>query len=426
MFGMECAHCHVPAPPTGARAGEAQGSFWLRVSDKPCLTCHDGPIHHGTQTFAPECTSCHVEHEGHIVLASLSDLHCTRCHADLQTKAGTTPFERKIQSFHGSHPEFAVLVKEKNQARRIRLDDKEQLKDTAQAQLNHQKHLKPGLKGLKELQARRGMTGFWEGAEGLQLTCAYCHQPDDRRAYLLPIRYEKHCGDCHPLDFDARLPETIAPHETPLIVRAFLREVFTATLEECLRLKEGGRAAEGAAPTRKERCQELGLIKAEEEAETARPRGRLGRREEEEAPPSPERWVASQIGSGEAVLFKQRCKLCHTLKYLPDQLPEVAPTAIPIRWLPHSTFNHDAHRMLGCTECHKAGESQKTTDVLVPSIATCQECHRASGGAGSGCVECHLYHDRTRDRGLDGPFTIRDLLTGAPRPAVALPARPGG
>ena len=382
MFGVQCTQCHRPAPMKGGGSPEPGKSFWLQVSDKACLTCHDGPIHHKNQLFTPECKSCHVEHKGHVVLASVSDRHCTRCHADLQTKGPTTPFERKIQSFNAGHPEFAVLVKEENQTRRIRLDDKERLRDTAQVKLNHQKHL--------------------------ELNCTYCHKLDDRRAYMAPIQDVKHCARCHPLEFDARLLE-IAPHDKPMIVRAFLREVYTSAFEQCQTLKkEQGRAADRAAEDLKQQCRELKLIKGEKE------------------PPSPKQWVTSQMQRAEAVLFKQKCEYCHMLTYVPDKLPEAARTAIPTRWLPHSRFNHDAHRMLACTECHKARESQETTDVLLPSIATCRECHRDSGGARSRCVECHLYHDKTKERDPSGPFIIRELMMGAPPPAVAVPARPGG
>ncbi len=399
MFGLKCGHCHTPASMAAILAGPAGKSYWLRVSDKACLKCHDGPTHHESQTITPECATCHVEHKGHVVLAFMSDQHCTRCHADLQTKGPPTPFERRIQAFGADHPEFAVLVKDKDQTRRIRLDDKARLKDTAQVKLNHKKH---------------------------KLTCTYCHKPDNWRAYLEPIVYTKHCDRaCHPLDFDTRLAETVAPHDRPEIVHAFLREIFTETFEQCQTLKtKEGRAENRAAEGLKKRCQELGLIKGEEEGK--RPRGRAARREEAQKAPSPEQWVRAQMQSAQAVLFKQKCEYCHMLTYRPEKLPEVSPTAIPIRWLPHSRFDHGAHRMLACTECHKAKQSKETTDVLLPSIATCRDCHRDSGGARSGCVECHLYHDKAKDRDLNGPFTVRELMRAAPPAAVTAPTRPGG
>ena len=420
MFGVQCAQCHLASHVIAGRAGK---SFFLHVSDKGCLKCHDGPIHHENQTLTPDCASCHVEHKGHVILAFMNNQHCTRCHADLQTKGPMTPFARSIQAFSSGHPEFAVLVKEKSQISRIRLDDKGRLKDTAQVKLNHQKHLKPGLKGVEVLKAQRGMKGLIEGPQGLQLSCSYCHQPDPWRAYMTPIEYEKHCDlACHPLDFDPRLPGTVAPHEEPEIVRAFLREAFTETFEQCRTLKtKETRAESRAAEGMKKRCQDLELIKGEEEGE--RPRGRAARREEAEEAASPEQWIGAQMQSAETVLFKQKCEFCHTLTYAPEKLPEVVPTAIPIRWLPHSRFDHGAHRMLTCTECHKATQSKETTDVLLPSVAICRNCHRDPGGARSGCVECHLYHDKAKERDLNGPFTIPELVRGAPPAPVIASAR---
>jgi len=112
-------------------------------------------------------------------------------------------------------------------------------------------------------------------------------------------------------------------------------------------------------------------------------------------------------------MFKQKCEFCHTLSSAPDRLPRVAPTAIPARWLPHSVFDHGAHRPLACTECHKATASTDTTDVLLPSITVCRECHRQGGGARAGCVECHIYHDKAKERDPSGPFAVPQLTKGS-------------
>jgi hypothetical protein len=104
---------------------------------------------------------------------------------------------------------------------------------------------------------------------------------------------------------------------------------------------------------------------------------------------------------------------------------QVVPPNIPARWLEHSLFRHDSHRMLGCTECHQNLEngasvldSESTGDVLIPSIHRCQRCHTREtrtaeadrewsrfGGARTDCVECHRYHDHSREN-FNGPLTI--------------------
>lgn len=459
MFWTQCSDCHRPPEGGGAApSGAPARGFFLRVSDQACLACHDGPIHHEAQAFDPTCASCHVEHKGHVALSALGDAQCTQCHADLGTKTGTpSPFAPKIRDFASSHPEFKVAVREKGAVQRVSLDRTAELKDTAQIKLNHQKHLKVGLKGLEELRALKRRQGILDKREGLQLGCAFCHQPEASRAAMQPISYTRHCGPaCHPLDVDARLPEAVAPHDTPAIVHAYLRTLFIEAFEQCQALSPGAKAGSVEAD-KKRQCQELELARADaaeqpgggrppsgtvdagatdrprggrlgrrgEETETKeepsdRPRGRRGRGEEAEARTGPARaagaspleWASAQLQGAERIMFKQKCEFCHTMTFAPDRLPQVAPTAIPVRWLPHSVFDHGAHRPLACTECHKATLSKETTDVLLPSVTVCRECHRARGGARTGCVECHVYHDKTRERDPSGPFAVPQLVKG--------------
>jgi len=67
--------------------------------------------------------------------------------------------------------------------------------------------------------------------------------------------------------------------------------------------------------------------------------------------------------------------------------------------------------MLSCTQCHgQAAKSETSSELLLPSIDTCKRCHNPQVGARSDCAECHLYHNRKKDRGLDGSFTIEKCL----------------
>src|SRR5262249_28444697 len=92
---------------------------------------------------------------------------------------------------------------------RVRLDNKPGPIDTAQVCLNHKKHV--------------------DVPDG----CRSCHQPDARGAYMAPISYAKHCAECHSLALDK--DKSVAPHDTPEIVHAFLRTRYAE-------LPEGGRA----------------------------------------------------------------------------------------------------------------------------------------------------------------------------------------
>src|SRR5262249_52169404 len=241
----------------GAEAPPGQRAFFVRVSNEACTTCHRGPTHHDNQASAPACATCHVEHKGRPRLAALDDRQCTQCHGDLKTKPGTTTkFETRIVAFSGQHPEFAVPVGD----RRVRLDHPSDVKDSASVALNHQKHLKVGLKGLAELRTLRGSHGIAQTSKGLQLSCGFCHETDASRATIQPISYAKHCGPaCHELDFDSRFPGVATPHDTPTIVHGFLKTLFIEAFEQCQLLGAAGAPAP-SSETLGAQCRELGLI----------------------------------------------------------------------------------------------------------------------------------------------------------------------
>jgi hypothetical protein len=335
---------------------------------------------------------------------------------------------------------------------RVKLDGTPKPTDSAQVCLDHQKHLKPGLFRADAPWYRRSAKGIVETPKGPRLGCTYCHRPDDEGAYMAPISYAKHCADCHPLAFDnERFPGVTAPHDRPEIVHAFLRTLYTEAPEGERAVKP---AAKEAAPEKpaEEPDRPRRRMGAREPAEEERPRrGRLGGRSAPEETPPPKAPKGSKDVEVQ-LYFKNKessdtCLLCHALA-VPgtatpsvscadtngkppsevaglieplraalkdargDKPPAVAATRIPQRWLPHSRFDHRAHRPLACAECHRAPESTRTADVLLPSVTVCRECHRDSGGARTACVECHRYHDRSRERDVDGPLTVRRLARG--------------
>ena len=174
MLVRNCAACH-----------SASAVFGAKVSDQACLSCHDGPIHHVEQAFAPPCADCHVEHQGAFRLADTRDEACTRCHANLRGQ--------KISNFDTEHPEFAAL----------------RTPDPSAIKFGHEIHLRKDL---------RGPNG------PVQLKCADCHVASG--AAMIPVNYEKHCASCHGLQFDRRFTAA-APHQKPQIVVDYVRDQFT-------------------------------------------------------------------------------------------------------------------------------------------------------------------------------------------------------
>ena len=135
--------------------------------------------------------------------------------------------------------------------------------------------------------------------------------------------------------------------------------------------------------------------------------------------------VATAVGSGEVAspgerllrtareqsamvtrdLFERRsCAQCHDvtrdISKVPDEW-QVKAVKLRSAWLKGATFNHAAHStaLTSCESCHGALDSKAASDVLLPDIATCRECH-AGGDAHatppdrltSTCNLCHGFH----------------------------------
>jgi hypothetical protein len=105
-----------------------------------------------------------------------------------------------------------------------------------------------------------------------------------------------------------------------------------------------------------------------------------------------------------ADLFERRaCVNCHEVSRTPDTaMPwHVEPVKLTARFYPHSVFSHKAHETAegGCAACHDASESELATDVLLPGIETCRDCHGSAlarhndaSQTPSTCILCHGFH----------------------------------
>lgn len=376
VFTQQCALCHAVTA----------GAFTAHVTDKACLTCHDAPVHHASQMFTPECATCHVEHKGAMLLQATSDTACSQCHSDLRTRDGQPHYVASITSFEKKHPEFAALRSGKV--------------DSGGVRLSHYVHLQPNLMGPNNTR--------------VQMTCEDCHRlasagpspyaaaemhpaaatdaavnRPPAKAYMPMPEFAKHCDACHTLQFDKRFGNEQVPHDKPEVVHTYLLKKFGEYIAAHPDAVYEVNPPERQIPERV-RVPRVARSTAE--------------------------WVQFRTDDAEWLLYAKTCKQCHTLQRTSNSLPEVAKSNITARWLSHAEFDHHAHRMMSCTSCHaRTHDSRETSDVLLPGIQTCQQCHREDKpkeAAEGRCFECHQYHDWTKAKPTKGEFTIQQLRAG--------------
>jgi predicted CXXCH cytochrome family protein len=370
VFGKECSNCHA-----NMVAGIRLAAFKNNATDSACLACHQAPSHHADQAFTPTCASCHTEHTGAVKLAMVADQNCVQCHADLKTRHGAPRFEKTVTDFNNGHPEFAAL----RGARR----------DAGTIALNHVLHMRPidGPHGKVQLEcgdchrfaAEAGSP--WRFAEKTFDPAKLASTISADADYMLPPTYERTCAACHELRFDPRVKDSV-PHDKPEMVRAFMLERFK-------QLSLSGRAESARAIP----------------ASASRIRGHRD-----------QATVPHLMEDAEELLWRKTCKQCHTLDFeealQQAGLPRVLPANMPAVWNRWATFSHDAHQALDCSSCHTAvAKSKETSDVLIPSIQLCRNCHNgdpAQGGhAENRCFECHQYHDWKQRAPVKGRFSIK-------------------
>jgi hypothetical protein len=356
-----------------------------------------------------------VEHRGHDALVRVDDRRCTDCHEDLHRDDGSPPgpgygcegIARKVHRFDvtDAHPDF-----------RRRNGNETAYPDPGRIRFNHAVHLSPGgVEAVDQEELNKQLDEVARNAfEPLAppfpvkkqvLDCADCHRMDAEGRYAEPIAYERHCKSCHPLlasldgEWDVprlrwlgwRFARTSLRHPspggTPLTVRAELRQ----------RLADFIRSTNDPSLLQPRQAPPAWPLPARD------PDG-VSLTKDEYA------WVNRQLSKTEGGVLRG-CRYCHQ-QMKPamgdaDGLPVMTGSSIPARWWDNANFEHAAHRMLKCVECHPAAQdSTKSSDVLLPGKATCVKCHVKSCGpaARADCAGCHSYHDpkaqrQARERG---------------------------
>jgi predicted CXXCH cytochrome family protein len=216
------------------------------------------------------------------------------------------------------------------------------------------------------------------------LECRACHQPEAGGARMQPISMERHCTECHRLDFDPADPERQVPHGDAQAALTMLVEYYSAQY-----LKGYPDPLAVAVPN----------------AELRRPGPRLTQEERE----ATLRRAHEKAMSVARDLFERRaCTTCHTVERAMDARGGLAWKIAPVRltavWMPNARFDHARHgtALTRCETCHDAEHSRVASDVLMPGIAVCRTCHAGAEPPAihqqliaSSCMSCHAFHRGT-------------------------------
>ncbi len=354
FFGKECTTCH-------------QGGF-VSVEDAACRACHestpahaDATIHDMSLLGEARCAFCHRDHNGVDALVRADQELCTDCHQELSTRSANAPKQMDVGDFGDAHPAFVVTLP-------AWLPDGEYvpvraalatrgIKESSGLKFPHDTHLvAAGIRGP-------------DGDEILQ--CATCHQAEPGGARIKPIEFERDCQRCHQLTFSIRGADRQVQHGKVSEVGYTVQEFFA---REAL---EGG-FDQVDAPT---------IVRARR-----RPGQSITPQERAEALT----WARDQATTAIDNLFDGKaCSECHTSYRDEAGNWNVKPVRVTGAWFPRANFTHRKHETMACVDCHKAETSSDSSDLLLPDIDNCRQCHggeHADDKVPSTCIACHGFH----------------------------------
>jgi hypothetical protein len=431
---QSCASCHR----------EHQGEVELRqIAGESCVGCHsDIPA---ARLKASQLESLTFQRGGEQSISNLESHPDFALHQLVGSDVGAADV---VPPAHGARSVLEYFQRGGEQEARWQ--------DRGRLRFNHALHLRDS--GVMDA---RGMT------HKLRDNCTSCHEPTEDGRYMQPIRYENHCASCHPLVFDPGLVQDssgeifelswgdssgrirsrragggewgieelrgeggrfrllTAPHRAAVEVRGFLTDVYSAEAlisasegSAGVALDDGSQPRPGRAGISKESPQLSLESKALISQQTAAAQQLV---QSANFPRGTSMEIPGLFRSLDWLQGSGGCRYCHETDdgsvvngseagfYVTGAfpLPAIRKPRLPGRWFPHAEFDHDAHRMMTCVECHSGNgvpniyASRSTGDVLMPQLQLCRKCHAREpsiGGnlesAGGACLECHIYHQR--------------------------------
>ncbi len=407
---------------------------FVSVQDQSCTSCHTQVHDHAdvrrmmaarpdlgrwdrfqmrvAETFGLDpgrCVDCHTEHEGPQEIPATPQQFCTDCHTDLDRRLPDTRLA-DAGDFEDLHPEFqpAVLIRWDNDRPVVqRASLAQRPRETSNLKFPHALHLNP-TGGVAQMARRLAPTyGF-----GQQLQCADCHVPTPDGVRFQPPDMEGDCGMCHSLAFE-QIDGTVRTlrHGEPRMVVADVRAFYRAGLRQ--------RPLELGTP--RSRPGDVNQIRMA--VQNARARSAQGARADQAV-----RQIFSRGGA---------CFDCHqVIPAAPGSLNfGIRPVAFQTRYMLHGWFDHRAHQIVqrpgqdriegsqACLSCHRADASSESSDLLLPNVASCRDCHggeTTSLPVESSCAMCHDYH---MDEGVPARL-LRQQVRGRRWTTTVIPVQP--
>ena len=353
---MKCESCHQVA--------------FQQVRDRACLECHSKIGQHVGPEFKPvalfdgaRCATCHKDHKGVKSTHRDDDLMCVACHKEVRAKANGAQAQN-VSDFTKDHPAFRLSIPSVNGIKRVRMGSGV-IEEKSNIIFPHDVHLNP--KGIRSPTKER-----------VVLDCGNCHAPDASKRTFEPIRMAKNCQECHALEFEPAVTTRQVPHGKPAEAITVVNE-FYANLS-LNGVKDSFEKAFGVPGE--------GLLR------------RVGQ------PNEAERRVALALASKKAKqvseeLFEIRvCKTCHELIRTGEGDAKewnVLEVRANNAWMPSARFDHKSHLSSKCADCHNVAKSSKSSDVAMPTIESCRNCHGGSRPVEkkvtSNCLMCHGFHE---------------------------------
>jgi predicted CXXCH cytochrome family protein len=419
LTGMQPDIVWNSGPMSGAHAGSSYScgschqEAFVATSDASCVACHKPdvvPDHAAmdrmrTGRFMPtgglaaaglaiqqaaglepgRCASCHKEHEGPGGALMVEQSFCTDCHTGLDERLSDTALGN-VEGWD-EHPQFKPTLVAKAsdlspRFERVSLDVGP--KEASGLIYPHDLHMSK-TNSVANMVEKQGLPAK-DGALG----CNYCHMNDSDGVRFKPIEMEANCSACHDLSFarDGSVVRTL-PHgkaaQVAGIVRDFYLSQAVAPRAGVQRLAFERRADERRLPGEM----------AEAEARDLRVSSAAEARVLADA-------AVNQIFSKDGV-----CADCHMVSRTDAanlaERWQVAPVTINDHYLPKGLFPHGQHDSYdgktgdaACVACHTGvPKSKLATDVLLPKIEGCRDCHGSGDvktNVAATCDTCHGYH----------------------------------